>query len=162
MKKKFFTLCLFTAAALSSYAQTPDSFQYQAVVSDQNFVLKNTEVQVRLSIHEESATGTKVYTEVHTARTNEFGMVALQVGKGVADKTAFASIDWCKGPYFLETEIDKGAGFVPAGTQQLMSVPFAKYADSANKIILTSMSGKKFAVTIDDNGNIATEEISQK
>ena len=43
-----------------------------------------------------------------------------------------------------------------------MSVPFAKYADSANKIILTSMSGKKFAVTIDDNGNIATEEISQK
>ena len=82
MKKKIFTLCLFASFILNIYSQAPESFQYQAIVSDNNTTLVNTDVSVRFTIREKTATGTKVYSEVHQTKTNSFGMVALQVGKG--------------------------------------------------------------------------------
>ncbi|WP_157232570.1 hypothetical protein [Barnesiella viscericola] len=160
MKKKIFALCLFAAFFLNSQAQAPDSFQYQAVVSDNNATLNNADVTVRLVIHEKSATGTTVYAETHSTRTNNFGLIALQVGKGTPETGTFAAIEWGKGTFFIETQIDKGAGFVSTGTQQLMSVPYAKYANLAGKITLTSASGKKFALIIDDNGALSTQEIT--
>ncbi len=89
-------------------------------------------------------------------------MVALQVGKGTVETGDFTSINWGKGTFFIETEIDKGAGFVSTGAQQLMSVPYAKYANQAGKITLTSVSGKKFTLTIDDEGNISTQKITEE
>ena len=44
MKKKIFTLCLFAAFILNIYSQAPESFQYQAIVSDNNTTLVNTDV----------------------------------------------------------------------------------------------------------------------
>ena len=71
MKKKIFTLCLFAAFILNIYSQAPESFQYQAIVSDNNTTLVNTDVSVRFTIREKTATGTKVYSEVHqTSRQN--------------------------------------------------------------------------------------------
>lgn len=46
MKKKIFTLCLFAAFILNIYSQAPESFQYQAIVSDNNTTLVNTDVSV--------------------------------------------------------------------------------------------------------------------
>lgn len=43
-----------------------------------------------------------------------------------------------------------------------MSVPYAKYANQAGKITLTSASGKKFTLTIDDEGNISTQKITEE
>ena len=162
MKKKFYVLCLFTAFMLNAHAQAPDSFQYQAVISDNNATLANTEVSVRFTIHEKTATGTEVYREVHQAKTNNFGMIALQVGKGTPEEGNFTAINWGSGTFFIETEVDKGAGFVATGTQQLMSVPYAKYANQAGKITLTSATGKKFTLSIDDEGNLSTQEITEE
>ena len=97
MKKKIFTLCLFAAFILNIYSQ---SFQYQAIVSDNNTTLVNTDVSVRFTIREKTATGTKVYSEVHQTKTNSFGMVALQVGKGTVETGDFTSINWGKGSFF--------------------------------------------------------------
>lgn len=52
MKKKIFTLCLFAAFILNIYSQAPESFQYQAIVSDNNTTLVNTDVSVRFTIRE--------------------------------------------------------------------------------------------------------------
>lgn len=160
MKKKIFTLFLFATFVLNIYPQAPDSFQYQAVISDNNVALANTDVTVKFIIHEKSATGTTIYAETHSTRTNNFGLVALPVGKGTPESGTFASINWGAGLFFIETQIDKGAGFVSTGTQQLMSVPYAKYANRAGKITLTSASGKQFALTIDNSGNLSTQEIT--
>lgn len=162
MKKKFYVLSLFAAFMLNAHAQAPDSFQYQAVISDNDATLANTEVSVRFTIHEKTATGTEVYSEVHQTKTNNFGMVALQVGKGTPEEGSFSAINWGSGVFFIETEIDKGAGFVASGTQQLMSVPYAKYANQAGKITLTSATGKKFALIIDNEGNLSTQEIPEE
>lgn len=56
MKKKIFTLCLFAAFILNIYSQAPESFQYQAIVSDNNTTLVNTDVSVRFTIREKTAT----------------------------------------------------------------------------------------------------------
>lgn len=161
MKRKSFTLFLFVFMVSSIYAQVPDAFQYQAFVSNSQSVMANADVSVRFHIRENTVTGTKVYTETHQTKTNSFGMVSLKIGKGTAETGIFSSIEWSKGIYFIESEIDKGAGFVSTGTQQLMSVPYAKYASHAKEIIITSSSGKKFSLTIDEQGNLATKAITE-
>lgn len=157
MKKNYRTLILsvFFAASIFCNAQAPDAFQYQAVVSD----VKDANVNVRFSIRENTATGTKVYSETHATKTNAFGMVSLQIGKGTPVTGTFSGISWAKGVYFIETEVDNGSGYVSTGTKQLLSVPYAKYANNAEKIQLVSSGGKKWTLTIDDQGAISTQEV---
>ncbi|MDR0540662.1 MAG: hypothetical protein LBH19_00455 [Dysgonamonadaceae bacterium] len=144
-------------------AQTPDAFQYQALIAgDNGAALALTNVKVRINIRESSATGAVIYSEIHQTATNSAGMVFLKIGKGVSSsEILFSNINWAKGTYFLETEVDKGAGYVAAGTQQFLSVPYAKYADNAGAVIMTSSGGKKWKVTIDDAGNLSAQEITE-
>ncbi len=163
--KKFYHLLilLFIFSALSFYsqAQSPESFQFQAIVTNEEAIVKEASVKIRISIRENSATGDKVYVETHNSITNVSGMVFLQVGKGTPTEGIFNAINWSQGTYFIEMEVDKGSGFIPAGTQQLLSVPYAKYSDNAGKVQLVSTNGKKWNVSIDDQGNISTQEITE-
>lgn len=157
----FFAMTLLVIGKVCS--QTPDAFQYQALIAgNDGAALAQTNVKVRFSIREGATAGTVVYSEIHQTSTNAAGMVFLPIGKGVSSsEKTFVNINWAKGPYFLETEVDKGAGYVPAGIQQFLSVPYAKYADNAGKVILTSSGGKKWSVTIDDAGNLSAQEITE-
>jgi hypothetical protein len=162
MKRIYSILIPFVFGIMHIYGQAPDGFQYQAAVSGNGGVLlKETNVTVRFNIKAETATGTVVYSETHTTTTNSSGLIFLAVGKGTAATGAFASINWTSGKYFLETEIDKGAGFISTGTQQLLSVPYAKYADLAGNVTLTSSNGKKWRITVNDDGTVAAQEITQ-
>jgi len=55
------------------------------------------------------------------------------IGQGSVLSGSFAAIDWSQGPYFIEIGIDVNGGnnFTTLGTQQLMSVPYALYAETA-------------------------------
>ncbi|MDR0682990.1 MAG: hypothetical protein LBG15_14250 [Dysgonamonadaceae bacterium] len=156
----FYATILFTGSA---YSQTPDAFRYQAVISgDNGSALAETNVTVRFNIRENVATGTVVYSEIHQTTTNASGMVFLAIGKGVSSgEITFANINWAKGDFFLNIEIDKGNGYVNAGTQQFLSVPYAKYADNAGTLVMTSSGGKKWMVTINEEGNISAQEITE-
>jgi hypothetical protein len=161
MKKKNLLLIPALFFALNIYSQAPDAFQYQAVVSNNGAALIDAAVKVRFNIRENTATGTIVFSEVHQTQTNAFGIVSLQIGKGTEETATFTSVNWAKGTFFIETQIDKGAGFVATGTQQFLSVPYAKYADNAGEILLTSSGGKKWTLSIDEQGNISTTEITE-
>jgi hypothetical protein len=163
MKKSFLFYVLTFVFIGCAYSQAPDAFQYQAVVSgDNGSVLAETNVKVRFNIRESTAAGTVVYSEIHQTKTNAAGMVFLNIGKGVTSgEKAFANINWAKGPYFIEVEIDKGAGYVAAGTRQFLSVPYAKYADNARELIMTSSGGKKWAVTINEEGTLSAQEVTE-
>ena len=74
------TGCIFTIIhllfALSSPAQPPSKFTYQAVVRNaSNVILVNQNIGVRISILQASATGTAVFTETHTTTTNTNGLL---------------------------------------------------------------------------------------
>ena len=158
----FFCALLWMSDGIAS-AQTPDAFQYQAIISgDDGAALASNPVKVRFNIRENTAAGAVVYSEIHQTTTNAVGMVFLKIGKGVSStEKAFVDVNWAKNAWFIEVEVDKGAGWVATGTQQFLSVPYAKYADNAGEIIMTSSGGKKWRVTIDDAGNISTQEITE-
>ncbi len=48
----------------------------------------------------------------------------------------FSSIDWSAGPYFLQTETDPTGGttYTISGTSQLLSVPYALHATTAENV----------------------------
>lgn len=122
-------LCLTTL-----FAQTPEKFNYQAVVRNaSNALVTNAQVGVRVSILQGSANGSSVYLETHTAATNANGVMTIAIGGGNTQQGAFANIDWANGPYFLKTETDPngGSNYSVTTTQQLMSVPYALYAKEA-------------------------------
>uniref|UniRef100_UPI0025CCC974 hypothetical protein n=1 Tax=Methanohalobium sp. TaxID=2837493 RepID=UPI0025CCC974 len=114
-------------------AQSPDMFNYQAVArDDQGNVLSNQNVGIKISILQGSANGTVVYEEEHTQTTNDQGLVNLMIGDGSVMSGTFSNIDWSYGPFFIEVGLDEtgGSDYSTMGTTQLVSVPYAKYADS--------------------------------
>jgi hypothetical protein len=122
-------ICFF---ALVAQAQIPQGFNYQAVARDAaGNVLPATNVTVRFTIHQGSATGTTEYQEHHNTTTNAFGLFTLVVGSGTLDIGAFTAINWANGNKYLQVEIDLGSGYLDMGTAQLMSVPYALYAASS-------------------------------
>jgi hypothetical protein len=60
--------------------------------------------------------------------------VSLEIGTGTAITGTFAAINWGAGPYFIKTETDPNGGtaYTIAGTNELMSVPYALFSASGN------------------------------
>lgn len=131
--KKYLLICsvLFTLNAL---AQAPEGINYQAVVRDlAGATITNAPVGLKLALIQTSATGTVVYEESFSTFSNDFGLVNVVFGQGTVITGAFANVDWSAGPYFIEVAADVtgGTSYLVLGNQQLMSVPYALYAKSA-------------------------------
>ena len=133
MKKILLSFVAIATLALSSFGQSPEGFNYQAVIRDAgSVILSNQAVGMRLTIQQGSIGGTAVYTESFAANTNAHGLVNLGIGAGTTVDD-FTTIDWANGPCFMETAVDitGGVGYVVMGTSQLMSVPYALYAKTS-------------------------------
>ena len=133
--KKFLTFSfLFLSLTAWVYGQSPNAFKYQAIARDgDGEVLANQTVSFQISLLQGSATGTTTYAETHTVSTNDYGLVSLNIGDGITTSGAFNSIDWSAGPYFIQVAIDTNGGstFQILGTTQLLSVPYALYAETS-------------------------------
>ena len=106
MKKIFLTLLTATLFSMVGFAQTPQGFQYQAVLRDPaGLVMANTPALMHISILQGSATSAAVYTETHTDTTNAFGLVNLQIGLGTVSLGIFDTINWAQGPYFVKVSV---------------------------------------------------------
>ena len=90
-------------------------------------------IGVELSVLDGGPTGTVVYTETFTDTTNAFGLFSMQVGGGTVVSGSFAGINWAAGNKYLQTSIDLSGGtsYSLSGTTQLLSVPYALYAQNA-------------------------------
>jgi len=131
-------LSIFTNLLLlaSFFAQSPEKMSYQAVIrNNANNLVINSSVGIQISILQN--TGTVVYSEIHTTTTNANGLVSLEIGTGSITSGNFSTIDWSNGPYFIKTETDPtgGINYTISGTTQLLSVPYALHAKTAENII---------------------------
>ncbi len=115
-------------------AQVPQRMSYQAVIrnADQSLVT-NQMVGVKISILQGSSTGTEVYSETHEMMTNTNGLVSLVIGEGDNQNGAIQDISWGLGPYYIMTETDPNGGsdYTISGTAELISVPYALFAQEA-------------------------------
>lgn len=132
MKKILLSLILIIAILpISVYCQSPQAFKYQAIVRDNSGnIIQNQTVGVRVSIHEETISGTIIYQESFSEITNQFGLLNLEIGTGTPTIGTFSAINWGSSPKFLETAIDASGGtsYVSMGTSELLSVPYALYS----------------------------------
>jgi len=135
--KKIYTIVAALLMTASVFAQAPEKMSYQAVVRDaSNQLTTNQAVGMQISILQTTATGTAVYTETQTPTTNANGLVSLEIGSGTVVSGTFNTIDWSAGPYFIKTETDPTGGttYTITGTTQLMSVPYALHAKTAESV----------------------------
>lgn len=136
MKKLSLFIALLLAGA-SLFAQSPQMFKYQSVVRDASGTyIPNQLVSFRLSVIQDSPQGIIVYSESHTLPTNDFGLANLDVGNGSVLNGNFSSINWGEHEHFLRIELDAngGSNYQLMGTSQLLSVPYALHAASADNV----------------------------
>ena len=122
---KILLTTIFTISAFITFGQVPQGINYQGVARDANGVINTQAITVKFDLHQGSAGGTVVFSEIHNITTNNLGLFNLVIGS--INTSAFSAINWANSPYFIETTLN-GA---PLGTQQLMSVPYALYAEKA-------------------------------
>ncbi len=137
MKKAIITLANLLIITVVLAQSTQQNISYQAVIRNTNNVLvTNQGIGMQISILQGAAGGTAVYVERHFPNTNANGLVSVEIGSGILVSGNYAGIDWSNGPYFLKTETDPngGANYTITGTSQLLNVPYALYAITADSL----------------------------
>jgi len=137
--KRIFTIFAAVLITLSIWAQSPQKMSYQAVIRNSlDQLVTNHAVGMSVSILLGSETGTEVYKEIYNPnpQTNANGLVTIEIGGGIPLTGTFAGIDWSAGSYFIKTETDPtgGTSYTITGTSQLLSVPYALHAKTAESI----------------------------
>ena len=165
MKKSILFLALLQSLLI--FAQAPQKMSYQSVVRNAtNQIVANQSIGVKISIIEGSLTGTTVYAERHTTTTNSNGLFTLEAGGGTPTTGTFAAINWGNGSHYIKSEIDitGGTNYALSGTMELLSVPYALYAEKSGNASLINTTtepagtncvngGTKIEVGLDNNNN---------
>lgn len=132
---RFFKLSvLFLFYNLSVLAQVPKGINYQGVARlTTGTPIATKTISIKISLLQNSPTGSVEYAETHQPTTNEFGLFTLVIGQGTASTGNFEFISWANGNKWLQLEMDPegGSNYSLIGSQQLMSVPYSYYAQYA-------------------------------
>lgn len=121
----------------NALAQT-DGLNYQAVIIDPDpeeipgidvtgNILPNKEINVRFTIS--GSAGITEYQEVHTTKTDEYGMINLVIGKGNSVTGKFTEIYWDGSTKNLKVEINLDGTYSDLSDQELLFVPYAYHRD---------------------------------
>ena len=143
--KKNLTLLLLLALSLIyslSYAQAPNGINYQAVIRNSTGTLQsNKAMAIRVNIKQNSPNGPVVFSERQNVTSDQFGLVNFVIGNGTfLGGGPFANINWANGPFYLDlgvafSGLPSPIIYMPYGTQQMMSVPYALYAKSSGNLV---------------------------
>ena len=166
----FFILSL----PLIVFTQVPQGVGYQGVATDGNGIeLVNQSISIRASIISASPTGIIEWQEIHNTSTDTFGLFNLTIGQGISTgngaQISFPDITWGANTHFLKIEMDVNGGtnYSHMGTNQMMSVPYALYAessgdggdsDSQNEIQSLSFDGDTLSLS-NGGGEVVFEQI---
>lgn len=147
MKKILLLSALFIS--LMTFAQVPQGISYQAIaLNGSGNPVASSNVRVKLSILDQTATGTVLYSETQLRTTTAQGLFNLIIGQGTVVSGTFNTINWGTNSKFLKVEMDVtgGTNYTLVGTTQLLSVPYAMAAGSlAGSTANDSIENNKFS-----------------
>ena len=122
-----------------AFAQTvPQGMRYQAVARDfSGKVMANKDVTLKISLISNIENKQVIYSETHTAITNQFGLFGLVIGEGLAERGAFEEIPWSTNDVWMEVSIqEKGdTKFTSISNSRLLTVPYAFHAITAEQLV---------------------------
>ena len=160
LKTKAVIILMLIVISFSGYAQAPNLLNYQGVA--RNAVgnpLPNQTINLRLSIHNLSASGTVVYTETRPITTNLGGLFSVQIGStGASSATgSIAGVNWLTGDKYLQVEIDPTSNnnYLTEATTQAQSIcSFDPCLNYGNCIPITNSNSLfKFRCVCPENYN---------
>lgn len=109
--KQLLLLSVLLCLSIIGLAQIPPSFNYQTIVrNNSGEAVTNQSVAFKISILENSDTGTPIYVETHQTETNAFGLANLKIGYGNVQSGTFSSNDWGSARHFVKVELDATGG----------------------------------------------------
>lgn len=135
MQKLVFTLS-FLLLTVFAFAQAPQLFNYQGLARDAaGTPFINQGISIRISIIQNSPSGQVVFQETHNSVTNSVGIFSIKVGAGTPNINTLADVNWGNGEHYLKTELDAlgGTNYEMVGITQLISAPYALYANNGSK-----------------------------
>ena len=145
MRKLYFISSLLLATTIHVFAQDR-GISYQAVAIDEDAKeipgydiygnpIPEAEISIRFGLYDE--TNTLEYEETHQTLTDHYGLFNLVIGNGISTNSGthsiFADIIWSMDKKFLKVEMDVNGGsdYKLMSYQELLSVPFAKFAENS-------------------------------
>ncbi|HPI53477.1 MAG TPA: kelch repeat-containing protein [Chitinophagaceae bacterium] len=124
-------------------AQVPQSMNYQGIARDPaGNPLSNKPLAIKLAILPTLDSKVVEFEERQEVVTNEFGLYTLQIGRGEVMFGDLKSVKWETGNKYIRVSIDinGGTNYIDAGTTQLLSVPYAMYAEKSGSTISSNQS----------------------
>ena len=107
-------------------------------------IMPNKQIQVRISILEDTVSEELLYQEIKSVTTNPLGLFTILIGAAEPAKVitigTFEKINWTAATYFIRVEIDpeNHLQFIRIGQQQIQ---YAAYAFSADHVLAENVKG---------------------
>ena len=120
---------------ISSISFAQNGINYQGAATDSlGNKLENQPISLKTSILQGGIEDSASYSETHNTTTDQFGLFNVVIGLGEVLIGNFDSIHWGADAHYLKVELDAtgGTDYNLVSTTQMMSVPYALYAESAN------------------------------
>jgi hypothetical protein len=157
MKKLLLVLAMALSLPLAIFSQSaPQMFNYQGVARDNGGnVLANQAIGLQISVLSGSNVGPTVFEETHNVTTNNFGLFNLMIGSGTAVTGVLSDVDWGAEAHWVKVAMDAsgGSSYTEMGTSQLLSVPYALYAETSGNTV----PGSDKQVTFNDGGEAGAD-----
>lgn len=139
-KMKNIITILSLVLAFNLNAQLPNAFTFQAIAKNNaGEPVTNSDIGLLISIisvdqsDPVASFDSIVYSEQQLVKSTDLGHINLEIGRGVPLLPAgsIKEIDWSRGSYFVELEMDVtgGSNYKSIGLVELLTVPFALYAE---------------------------------
>lgn len=149
------------------WAQVPQKFNYQGIARDaKGNPMSGKTMRLKLSVLPTQDATVPEYEETQLVTTNEFGLYTLKIGDGEATVGEMNTVKWETGNKYIRVSIDPqgGSQFTDAGTTQLLSVPYAIYAEKAGMAKNTggSRAGNQHYLSKFDASGSSTAEINSQ
>ena len=137
---------LFLFVLISSTTLAQNGINYQGAATDSDGAkLVDQNISLRTSVLQGGIDGTTSYSEIHNTTTDQFGLFNVVIGQGEVVSGVFDSISWGVDVHFLKVELDAigGTDYSLVSTTQMMSVPYALYAENTriDSVVVSNMIG---------------------
>lgn len=154
--KKTLTFLTLLLTITFTFAQSNTRLSYQSVVRNaENQLVVQEEITVQFQLHNHSPLTAAIYTEQHTVRSNQNGLVSLVVGEGTGQTGDIDAVTW--NDAYICTQYSLAGEVVLADTQKINAVPYACYADRVSLSAIEEHLGSTALVTI----NMLQDSLSQ-
>ena len=126
-------------------SQNQKGIAFQAAArTSYGVIMPNKQIQVRISILEDTVSEELLYQEIKSVTTNPLGLFTILIGAAEPAKVitigTFEKINWTAATYFIRVEIDpeNHLQFIRIGQQQIQ---YAAYAFSADHVLAENVEG---------------------